>query len=411
MNQPKKKSGCLLPLLIVVGLIWILSGGEDTPEPDPIPQSTTPVVTTQAAPVETYPNVPDYLQEHIALDWRGQGSCEYMRGDIVATAILVSDGESTWNSWDIEKVKQEHALAASRLAADAAAYGTYLNIRIEYRQVAVQEILTVGNGNPWVDPVLNAAGLPGAAAAGLYLEDLYGVEGAPVFFCLNKTGRSFAHPVYGDGLEYGIFFEDLGDFRHELIHIYGGRDYYFPDGYKVAAQPLFPNSIMLESGENKMVDSFSAYMIGWTDWLSPEGLSFLQQTSHITDADMSASYEEETFTGYRTKPVQGGVYTGEWYKGALQGYGTMVYDDGGVYEGQWNYGAFDGQGTMRYANGSVCTGTWVRGVQHGYCTFWWPDGTKYEGQWENGAITGYGTMTWPNGVVYTGNWKNGEFIG
>ena len=413
----EKKGNPLLTVLLIVVVIWIASFGQEEEEP---PKTTDPVVETQFAanthpaatvPQETYPNIPAHLQEHLALDWRGEGNCDYMTGNIVALVVLIDDAESSWSAQDVELLQQQQSLAASRMSAEAGQYGTYLNIRLEYCRVTMQEVLNEDAFDTWVDRVLLAAGYPGTAQTGAYLESQFGADSAPVFFYINKVGRSFAQPIYGEGTEYAVFFRDAADFRHEMIHIYGGRDYYFPELYATVAGALFPDSIMLGLTGEPTVDSLSAYMIGWTDELSAEGYAFLQQTVHFTDADMGEAYAEEVFTGYRTKETTNGVYTGNWYKGAIQGYGVMNFYDGSIYDGYWEYGTFEGQGTMYYADGAVCTGNWVDGMQHGYCEFTWADGTNYKGDWYYGAITGYGTMTWTNGVVYTGNWQNGNCVG
>ena len=433
--KKKKKNPLLIILLILAGL-WLLSQiyteetpGETTNPTEPyIPQSTAatePYIPQTTAATEPYipqpttappaemqfPGVPEHLQNHLFLEWRGQGACEYLVGDVVVTMILVSDGESSWSMDEVATLMEEQMVAAEKLEADAARYGTYVNLRLEYLRADVTEILQASEHLQWDDTVLNAAGLPGYEEVSSYLEAKYGVESAPIFFYLNKMGRSYAQPAMDQGTEYSVVFLKLADFRHELNHLFGAKDYYFPQAYQTAAKQIFTSSMMLEGGPEAPVDSLTAYLMGWTDTLSPEAQAFLEQTASVTQEEISQELAEETFTGYTTRTLDYGVYTGDLVGGIFQGTGKLVYNSGDVYEGQWYAGNMHGQGTYRYADGGVYTGGWNNGTFHGQGTLQYADGSVYSGQWENGKISGYGVIRWANGDVYEGEWANNTLNG
>ena len=70
------------------------------------------------------------------------------------------------------------------------------------------------------------------------------------------------------------------------------------------------------------------------------------------------------------------VSQGEWWRGARQGWGRMVYANGDYYEGEWEAGLRQGEGVLVYANGNV-----------------------YEGQWEGDNKEGKGRFSHASGVI------------
>ena len=62
-----------------------------------------------------------------------------------------------------------------------------------------------------------------------------------------------------------------------------------------------------------------------------------------------------------------GQYEGEWLRGtqAIQGRGSMLWQDGSLYEGHWAQNKFNGLGREIHANGDVYIGTWKDSKKHG----------------------------------------------
>ena len=70
------------------------------------------------------------------------------------------------------------------------------------------------------------------------------------------------------------------------------------------------------------------------------------------------------------------AFQGEWWRGARQGWGRMVYTNGDYFEGEWEAGLRQGDGVLVYANGNV-----------------------YEGQWEADKKEGKGRFSHASGVI------------
>ena len=143
------------------------------------------------------------------------------------------------------------------------------------------------------------------------------------------------------------------DFRHELYHLFGARDYYLPSIVNTLAEHYFYNSIMLST--NGWADEFTAYLLGWKKTVTQKVLDFLEGCKDLENWN---DYDAGSFTGEQTLTLNFGTYTGEFKKGLICGQGKMVYLNGDVYEGAWLDGVRHGQGTLTKQNGEVLSGTW-----------------------------------------------------
>lgn len=266
------------------------------------------------------------------------------------------------------------------------------------------------------------------------LERDWGVASAPVVFVLNKPGRAAAYSSYSEGAEeyLTVYSSEYSTFCHELLHLYGARDYYYPMAVSDAAATFLPDSIMLSGGT---VDELTAYTVGWTKSLGRQAIGFLRATSHLTQKDLDEAAQAEQLTGYGTKyyadggvyigymefgtPVgrgeyrsaAGNVYKGEFQNGKFHGYGVYTYADGGVFEGYFADGSFHGIGIMTWANGDRYQGEYQNGARTGQGVYWWSMGDRYEGGFQNGKLHGYGTYYYASGSSISGYWENGVFKG
>lgn len=385
------------------------------------------------------PGIPEELKNHVFLDARAAGISSKLVGDVRVIVIFVTNPASSWSYEEMTAVQTAHEDMTAEILAEAASRGVDLNLSMEYHLATVNEDLPDEGTTDWADAALASIGLPPAATASADLETKYGVDEAPILFYLNTTGRAYALPSrHGNHSEYAFFFhadEGAVRYRHELYHLFGAKDFYYPSDVKVLAESYFPGSTMLTSEIGvAMTDDLTAYLIGWTEEPSASALSFLNDTSYLTPEYMTEQHEAETFTGYVEDYDDGdGLYTGYLDFGVPQGVGTKVWNDGRRYEGEWDYGTFHGKGTYTWADGSTYEGDWYKGTQHGYGTmtlvnsgtytgyfsegnregegtYTWNNGDSYTGEWLDGERTGYGTYTWVDGSTRSGYWENGEFI-
>ena len=155
------------------------------------------------------------------------------------------------------------------------------------------------------------------------------------------------------------------------------------------------------------------------------------QTGHV----YSGQFDNDGLTmhgkGKLTYP-DGGVFSGTWVHGAIQGYGEMVMPRGDVYKkGEFEDGVLNGQGTCSLSDGSeyrgafvrgkmhgpgemvfaskdVYTGDWVSGLRHGRGQCMYADGRVYRGEWFENTKHGYGEFTTAYGNIYRGEWADDD---
>ncbi len=372
--------------------------------------SVPPATTLPAAPQpDRLPSVPEELRDHVYLAYRGKGYCEKLTGKVVVTVIFVSDPEGTWSETEINESKTELQSIADRISADAANYGAQVSISFSYKTVSISERIVNNVTDAWMASALSAAGLPALRESNPKLESLYGVDAAPVCFFANHGGRAFASGSYGS--EYSIIYDNTHAFYHELNHIFGAKDFYYPKEVKEFSKTYLPDSIMVSSSSGVM-DDLTAYLIGWTDTLSDNALSFLKSTAYLTAEYLEEEHKKETYTGYVTDYTYGGgSYTGYLVNGVHHGKGKWIREDGTVWEGTFHHGSFTGTGNYIYESGAVYNGQWVNSKLHGKGTMTWADGNKYTGDFVEGKRTGQGTWTGATGNTYTGGFLNGNFHG
>lgn len=360
------------------------------------------------------PGIPEELTDHVFLNARAAGISSKLVGDVRVIVIFVTNPSSSWTYEEMTEVQTGHEAMTAEILAEAASYGVSLNLSMEYHLATVDMELPDDDTDAWADTTLASVGLPPSTTASADLEAEYGVDEAPILFYLNHSGRAYALPYqHGDHSEYAFFFnadEGAVRYRHELYHLFGAKDFYYPAEVTSAAENYFPNSTMLVS-EEAVTDDLTAYLIGWTDTPSDSALAFLQDTAYLTPEYMAEQNDHETFTGYVTDYADAdGTYTGYLDFGVPHGFGSKVWNDGRSYEGDWDYGTFHGKGTYTWPNGNSYTGEFTNGRLNGEGTLIWYNGDTFTGEWVEGQRTGYGTYTWADGSTRSGYWENDEFI-
>ena len=370
--------------------------------------------------------------DHLVFQSVNLGSCRELTGDVAIQVVFVDGDEGAWNEKNMAEYKKAMGQAYDQLTRWGRDYGQEVRISLRYAHTAESMDLDILDSDAWADHVLNNADLPARGDDSVYMQ-----ECMPIIFLLNEGGRAYAcanaSETYND---YLICFNNstVSSFSHELLHLYGAVDYYYPLAYQEAAQKYFPQSIMFTTEEHKEFDGLTAYIIGWTDTLDENARAFLADTRHIRKEDLENAQEETLFTGYATQVKEYYTYTGEWVMGAWEGNGILEWTNGARYEGEFSGGLRHGRGVMTLSNGetyigeyredrkhgqgvetwadlSVYTGAYEQDMRHGYGTQVWADGTVYQGDWLNGQMTGQGTYLWPDGSYYHGGMVNGGLNG
>ena len=225
----KKSTFIIILVLCILLLPFCISQMSDSNAPLENEQPQTQPQTIPSE-VDRLPNLPESYDGHLLLKSKGYGACDTLTGNVMITMIMVEDDNSVWTADALENYKQKLEIATQKLMQDAGSFGADLNVIVRYESCRITGTVSMSDCQDWVNAALLAANLPTQNEVSPYLEQRYGVKEAPVFFCANYAGRSFAIEWdQGDYFEYGVLFSEAADYRHELNHLFGAIDFYFPD--------------------------------------------------------------------------------------------------------------------------------------------------------------------------------------
>ena len=342
--------------------------------------------------------------DHYIADGRLSGSCQLLRGDVELAVVLVDLEGATWGTQDVNQVHLVVEDALDNLEAEAAAMGVRLSITPNYYRGH-------GSSDPdetdWELSVLSTVPALASRSRTAWFNK-------PILFCLNTEGRSFAITTFKqENLEYVVFYmeNDESTVRHELLHLFGAEDLYFHPEIESAAERHFPDSVMLHSNKDAVVDPLTAWLIGWTAEPGEVALAFLQDTEHLTAENIEDARSTDMQTGTGSFDMGDGWYYGSLDMGSPNGRGYYVWDGGYSYVGDWVWNAFTGRGTYTWDDGEYYTGDFVNDDCTGKGTYIWNDGDYYTGDFVQDKRTGKGTYIWNDGDYYTGDFIDGDRTG
>ena len=421
-NTKQKKFGFLKGLLWIIAILAVLNmitEGKSTDflvgllngsgSSDNTVQTNAPTQPTE----DRLPSVPEALREHVYLQSRGRGSCAAFSGKVTVLVVFVNDPSARWAEDEIAENKLILDEILERIRQDAAAYGTPLYLKAEYVTATAGMVLDRDDWLTWAKSALNSLTiLESSSVIATDYEEHFQANEVPIVFCTNQEGRSLAQSNSGSSaIEGALIYGDPSEAYHEICHLFGAKDFYFPSEVKDLAETYLPGSIMSDSSSGS-VESLTAYLIGWTDELSSEALQFLEATAYLTPEYLAAQKEIDSFTGYiEHYAMGGGTYTGYLVDGIRHGQGSFLTEDGTLLEGTFHNGHLHGQGTCTWADGAKYIGNYEDGLRSGQGTMHYDNGSVYTGQWSNGSRNGQGKLTFTDGTYCEGAWVDGNLNG
>ena len=411
-QAPKKKNGFLrfliFLLLIMIGYNYFAEREEvkRNSENASVYQSET----THQISFQEYNDASKKPLNEFFLESRYRGPCSRLTGPIGVLFLFVDDGESSWSQSEIQTFLADARTRLNDMEAEAARWGVKVHFYISHCQTAVSEIVDDQNRLVCKDTFLKNCSIDPQYAHN-QIRNLISektseliMEAFPAFV-LNKVGRDFA------SAECIYLYRNADALNHEMSHIFGTSDYYYMNDVKSQAGRLLGEGIVYGGGDETRMDPLAAYLVGWTNTLSPEAEEFLDYVSQYTKGEWDTARTVDTFSGYGRKSTSEYVYEGDLLTGIMHGYGTVTWSDGDQYTGEFVDGQYSGTGTLIWANGNRYEGNFVDGQMHGYGTITWNNGDQYTGDYIDGKRTGTGTYFWANGSRYEGDFLDDQLHG
>lgn len=242
--------------------------------------------------VEDYPEI----QGNFFLKSRDVGASRKLWGKIGVVTCYIKRGGRPWLESDKRAYDAAMVKAIDWLHSEARRWHVPLHIDRYYYEIDVPEDANPSETFNHVKGFLNSDTMEIAQEA---LEKRMEYDEMPFIFAYPERGRSFASSQWRDCNFYAnenstVFVHrdiDYGTIVHELLHQFGGQDFYFPERVKERATYYYKNSIM--GVGNKEVDDLTAYLIGWKNTISNVTYWFLRDTNWITVEEYYKLLDEE----------------------------------------------------------------------------------------------------------------------
>ena len=401
-----------LSLLLAVSVLGAMAIGVDpqllSPAEDPRPPILRPDGASSA--LDPDPTPEQKWDDHLYLNLRNTGSCEKLVGQVEITFVFVHEPQYPWTAKEKDEAQERLEAEIAALLTEAARFDVELTINATFGELYLSAAADHEDSYSWQTLYAVEQGYESLAEMQKAIDDRSNVASAPMVFLCNYVGRSYANPGAISLAVESMVLYYTEDFRHELFHLYGAEDYYFPALVEEAASLYLPESIM---NDGNVTDDLTAYAIGWRDVLSDNAVAFLETTSTLTRVELENATEEEQFTGTGTRVYDNGDrYTGDLVFGVPHGKGTYTFSDGSVYTGEFEGGLFHGYGVFTDVTyGFRYEGGFSNDLFHGEGKLIFDDGEYYVGGFRNDQFHGKGTYAFANGDVYTGEFKDGLFHG
>ena len=357
------------------------------------------------------------MSYHCLKRYKDGGICQALTGKIFWSFVYVDDAESGWSRTEKEAQDRTNVKVIQYLKEEGRKEGVYLRMFNKTWTVRVSYAMRQENRSSWTEDFAKTAGFPSFRDLNRSLQKQY--PGGQIFFVflVNKSGRAFASSSVNEGAadaEYCVVYRgEPGSILHEVLHVFGAADLYYPPQVAQAAGRILGESVMMNS-DCQVLDDLTKYLIGWHRQPTAKARQLLMATAGITEQMVSDALqaENQVRNGYGRKTYSNGtVYEGEFQEGVADGRGTFYYTNGSVYQGDVKNGSFEGRGTLRYAGGTVYEGTFQNHQFHGRGRICYADGSVYEGTFRNGLQQGRGRYSYVSGTVYEGEFRNGEPCG
>lgn len=227
------------------------------------------------------------------------GSCRLLRGSPFVAVIYLDDDESSWTEEEVLRANADLIdPALDFMEQNAASWNVDLDFRMGYyasynREQPVKYNGTVGSFDndsdisyDILDQAAVSLGFEGEADMHRRLQEYAGGEQVAFVLMMDKGGRSYcinsertsgSDDRWHSLVEYCLVFSGFTDtsrdsgsdtVAHEMLHLFGAEDYYYPDSRAAMARKYYPTDIMLCGMEDLAfftLEEYTAYCLGWTN--------------------------------------------------------------------------------------------------------------------------------------------------
>lgn len=246
----------------------------------------------------------DLYKEHPLFRAKGSGNVKHCRGKIHLRVFFVDDEKCSWT----DKTRNAYrAMVDDAIQTLERERGLGSDLAISWSAENLTMAGSFSKGNDAHDAVPALLGVSGKADVAKLQNSFrksHGYEEVPMLFVWAWDFRGSAKQSQlelsarrtGEWATIGV--DDIlknrdGEkrtFLHELLHLFGAEDFYYPPTVEKAAEKWLPGSIM---NEGDAIDDLTRVLIGWDDHLSCNAEGFLDDTKDVTEKEIDEAAAAE----------------------------------------------------------------------------------------------------------------------
>ncbi len=226
------------------------------------------------------------FENHAFLSEMNQGPCRRMRGNVFVELLFVEDQVNSWTKGEIDAFYPTYKKSVKDLCKQAQGAGCGLTFTTRVGRYRYSGVL---DPNHFYNTQLPKVKSEYFQSYGCKTSEEFmtrrkiehRAEEVAMIFVLERRFRAYAYN--GRDLEFCVLTNesDSHAITHELLHLFGAADLYYPYPVYGLTMEYFPKSVMC-TYEGMEVDPLTRYLVGWETALSPKAAEYLGKLQDYT---------------------------------------------------------------------------------------------------------------------------------
>ena len=227
------------------------------------------------------------FQDHAFLLHKNTGMSRRMCGEVLVELIFVADKGAIWMHNEIDDFHDVYQNAVSGIQKQAAAAGVSLSFSSMIGHFSYNGHLDPNDSSALFTLIqtqfLHERGFANFTDYAASRRRACGTDEMALIFVMERQFRAFAQ--HTEELEYCVLTQDndAHAIAHELLHLFGAVDLYYPYQIYGLTMKYFPQSVMC-THEGMEVDPLNQYLIGWKTELPYKAREFMEKLTDFTVA-------------------------------------------------------------------------------------------------------------------------------
>lgn len=235
---------------------------------------------------------------------KGSGNVKDCRGKIHVRVFFVDDGKCSWT----DKMRAAYRTVVNdslQILKHESGLGSELEVAWSEENLKMAGTFSKGNeAHDVVPALLGVSGTAGISKIQNAFRKAHKVGEVPMMFIWAWDFRGSANQSHhdpsarrsGEWATIGVrnLIKDpewaKHTFLHELLHLFGAEDYYYPPQITAAAEKWLAGSIM---NGGMVIDDLTRVLIGWDSMLTASAEEFLKATSGVTAKEIDDACKAE----------------------------------------------------------------------------------------------------------------------